>query len=146
LRKLILSFLAGTLFGLGLCVSQMIDPQKVIAFLDVSGNWDPSLAFVMIGALLVTVISFPLVLRRPSPFWGECFAVPATRKIDGPLITGSILFGIGWGLAGLCPGPAIAGLAYGMHKSIIFVLAMISGMIIYQIWSNWTISKSSQKE
>ena len=128
-----MAFLAGTLFGLGLCVSQMINPKKVIAFLDVSGNWDPSLALVMAGALFITTVSFRYILRRKTPLWNERFSVPTSQTIDGRLIAGAVLFGIGWGLAGFCPGPAIVSLAYGIHKSVVFVAAMIIGMVLYQL-------------
>ena len=112
------ALVSGVLFGVGLCVSRMIDPAKVLAFLDVTGNWDPTLAFVLLGALAVTVPVFPLVLRRESPLLASGFSLPTKREIDARLLGGAVLFGVGWGLAGLCPGPAIAALVTG-HLSIL---------------------------
>lgn len=102
--------LSGLLFGLGLAVSNMVNPQRVLAFLDIFGVWDPTLAFVMGGALLVTVPGFFLVLRRKQPLFSERFSLPLQANIDKSLILGALLFGLGWGLSGLCPGPAIAAL------------------------------------
>ena len=118
---------AGFVFGLGLAVSQMVNPAKVLGFLDVAGDWDPSLAFVMVGAIAVSFVAFRIVLRRPHPVLASGFRVPTSRDIDGRLIGGSALFGVGWGLVGLCPGPAIASLAYAMPQSAEFVVAMIAG-------------------
>jgi len=121
------AFLIGTLFGLGLSVSTMINPARVIGFLDVTGRWDPTLLFVMGGALLVTSLSFPLVLRRKAPVLGGQFALPSKSKIDCPLLIGAVIFGIGWGLAGFCPGPALAALASASPHVVLFVVAMIAG-------------------
>ncbi len=118
---------AGFVFGLGLAVSRMVDPAKVVGFLDVAGDWDPSLALVMVGAIAVSIVAFRMVLRRPHPVLSSGFQVPKPRDIDGRLIGGSALFGVGWGLVGLCPGPAIASLAYAMPQSVAFVAAMIAG-------------------
>ena len=118
---------AGFVFGLGLAVSRMVDPAKVVGFLDVAGDWDPSLALVMVGAIAVSFVAFRMVLRRPHPVLSSDFQVPKPRDIDGRLIGGSALFGVGWGLVGLCPGPAIASLAYAMPQSAAFVAAMIAG-------------------
>ena len=104
----LVALLAGLVFGLGLVISQMVNPAKVIAFLDLFGNWDPSLAFVMGAALIVTAIGYRLVWRRPRPVLAERFQVPGNRKLDARLAIGALLFGLGWGLVGLCPGPAIA--------------------------------------
>ncbi|MCR4336365.1 MAG: YeeE/YedE family protein [Candidatus Omnitrophica bacterium] len=127
------SFLAGIVMAWGLCISQMVNPAKVIAFLDIFGRWDPSLALVMVGALLVTTISFRLILRREKPVYEKQFFLPVKKEIDPKLIFGSILFGIGWGLSGFCPAPAIAGLAFGIKKSIVFVTFMLIGMILYKL-------------
>ena len=120
---------AGLLFGFGLCVSQMVNPAKVLGFLDIAGLWDPSLAFVMMGALGVAAIGFPRILSRPKPLLGVDFFIPPRSGIDAPLIVGAIIFGIGWGLVGFCPGPAIASLAYGLLKSWLFVAGMVAGML-----------------
>ncbi|KAA5803887.1 YeeE/YedE family protein [Alkalicaulis satelles] len=119
---------AGLLFGLGLVISGMINPAKVLNFLDVAGSWDPSLAFVMGGALAVTAIGYRLVLPRGKPLFAERFALPAARQLDPRLIGGAALFGIGWGLAGFCPGPALSAAALGMAEVYIFLAAMLAGM------------------
>jgi len=126
------SFLAGLLFGAGLTVSQMVNPQKVTDFLDFFGRWDPSLALVMAASLAVTGAFYRLILRRPRPLFAAEFHVPTTRTIDARLIGGSALFGVGWGLAGFCPGPAVASLAYGRSESLLFVTAMIAGMALWE--------------
>jgi uncharacterized membrane protein YedE/YeeE len=125
--KIISAFIAGTLFGLGLAISEMINPARVIGFLDVAGRWDPTLIFVMGGALLVTATIFPLILRRSRPFLAEQFHLPTNKEIDRPLILGAVIFGIGWGLAGFCPGPALAALASGSRAVALFVIAMVVG-------------------
>jgi uncharacterized membrane protein YedE/YeeE len=121
---------AGLLFGLGLAVSQMINPQKVQAFLDVTGDWDPSLALVMGGALAVTGIAFRFVLRRPGPVFGERFALPIGASIDLKLIAGAAIFGAGWGLAGYCPGPALASLSRPGVETVAFITAMLAGSML----------------
>jgi hypothetical protein len=130
--KNISGLLAGLVFGIGLTLSQMLNPAKVLAFLDILGNWDPSLAFVMGGALLVTAIGYRLVWQREKPAFADRFQVPGNRKIDTRLAIGAIMFGIGWGLVGLCPGPAIAALTIGGLPIIGFMAAMIAGMIAYE--------------
>jgi len=130
MRNLYSSFLAGALFGAGLAISQMVNPRKVTDFLDFFGRWDPSLALVMGGALVVTAISFRLILQRPHPLLDAEFHLPKARDLDRRLIGGSALFGVGWGLAGFCPGPAVASLAYGLPASVVFVVAMIAGMAV----------------
>ena len=131
------ALVAGLIFGLGLTVSQMINPEKVLAFLDVFGNWDPSLAFVMGGGLVVTAIGYRLAWRRNQPIFAEKFQVPGNRKIDARLAVGAILFGIGWGLAGLCPGPAISALTLGGPKIYIFLVAMAAGMGASEMLKSW---------
>ena len=121
---------SGILFGLGLAVSHMVDPAKVLGFLDIAGNWDPSLAFVMGGALLVTVAAFPQVLRRGKPLQAATFATPAASAVDRRLVAGAATFGIGWGLVGLCPGPAIASLAFLRLESVVFLVAMVGGVAL----------------
>ena len=127
MKLLVSAFFVGILFGLGLAVSEMTDPARIIGFLDVAGHWDPTLLFVMGGALLVTGVLFPLVLRRPRPVLADRFSLPTKTKIDTRLVIGAILFGIGWGLAGFCPGPALAALASGSSSVFWFVAAMIVG-------------------
>ncbi len=118
---------AGLLFGLGLAISQMINPQKVLNFLDVSGRWDPSLVFVMAAGVAVTLIAFRFVLRADAPLFHPQFHLPTRTDIDGSLVGGAALFGIGWGLAGYCPGPAIAALALGRLEPVIFIVALLIG-------------------
>jgi uncharacterized protein len=123
-------FFLGIIFAIGLTVSEMINPMRVIGFLDVAGHWDPTLLFVMAGALAVTVPLFPMILRRPSPRLAGQFSLPNKTRIDGPLILGAAIFGVGWGLAGFCPGPALAALASGSPAVILFVIAMVAGQWI----------------
>ncbi|MEW6636907.1 MAG: YeeE/YedE family protein [Actinomycetota bacterium] len=127
------ALLSGTIFGLGLAVSGMMNPAKVIGFLDVAGDWDPTLAFVMGGALLVTVPGYRLVLSRRRPVLERGFDLPKKNAVDGRLVGGAALFGVGWGLVGFCPGPAVAALATGLGPVLAFVAAMIAGMAIHRL-------------
>lgn len=124
------ALLAGTLFGAGLTVSQMINPRKVLAFLDLAGDWDPSLALTMGGALLVTAIGYRFVLRRPRPAFDEAFRVPAKSSVDLRLVSGAGLFGVGWGLGGYCPGPAVSAVALGTLEPWLFIAAMVAGGLL----------------
>ena len=125
--KNLIALICGTMFGAGLALSGMTDTAKVLGFLDIFGSWDPSLAFVMGSALTVTIIGFKLVFRRPKPLLDANFHLPAAKHIDINLIGGAILFGIGWGLYGLCPGPAIASIYYAELESATFLLSMVCG-------------------
>lgn len=131
----IVSFICGLLFGCGLTISNMINPTKIQNFLDFTGNWDPSLAFVMFSALAVTLIGYKLVLRKERPKLTENFFLPTIKSIDKPLILGSSLFGIGWGLAGYCPGPGITALGLGIMDAVYFVIGMVLSLFIYPIFS-----------
>lgn len=124
------SFISGLLFGLGLAVSNMLNPQRVLAFLDLFGTWDPTLAFVMGGALMVTIPGFFLAMRRSAPLFKRTFSLPTKTVIDKQLISGAILFGLGWGLAGLCPGPAIAALVSLNINILLFCVIMLAGWVI----------------
>lgn len=124
----VLAFVAGSLFGTGLLISGMTDTTKVQGWLDIFGNWDPTLAFVMGGAILPMFVAWRLTRGR-SPMVGGTFPTPARTELDRRLIVGSVLFGMGWGLAGLCPGPAMASLSYGGVGGLVFLIAMITGMI-----------------
>ncbi|MAL01593.1 YeeE/YedE family protein [Pusillimonas sp. DMV24BSW_D] len=129
----IFEFLIGLVFGLGLILSGMSDPSKVLGFLDLTGLWDPSLAFVMGGAILVGLVAFTLARKRTTTFLGGALKLPASTDIDKRLVIGSLTFGVGWGLAGYCPGPALVSLGSGQSKALIFVIAMLAGMAIYEI-------------
>jgi uncharacterized membrane protein YedE/YeeE len=131
--KIFMALLAGLLFGLGLILSGMADPSKVLGFLDLAGNWDPSLAFVMGGALLVGSLLFPFVTRRPKSVLGEAMRLPTATQIDRRLVLGGLTFGVGWGLAGYCPGPALASLAQGGSKPLLFFAAMLAGMTLFEV-------------
>ena len=124
------ALVSGILFGLGLSISAMINPARVIGFLDIAGHWDATLLFVMGGALFVSVPLYPLILRRREPLLDRQFFLPTKRDIDTPLILGAAIFGVGWGLGGFCPGPALAALATGSANVLLFVLAMIAGQLI----------------
>lgn len=128
---------AGFVFSIGLVISQMVNPQKVLGFLDLFDQWDPSLAFVMGGALLVTAIGYRLVVNSNAPVYAEKFHIPTNKMITLKLVVGSVLFGIGWGLAGLCPGPALAALSVGGLPVVVFLLSMFAGALVYQL----TLSK-----
>ncbi|CAM3792525.1 DUF6691 family protein [Litorimonas haliclonae] len=128
------TFFAGLLFGLGLTVSQMVNPEKVIAFLDIFGDWDPSLALVMGGALVVTLIGYRFVLKSAKPLFETKFCLPEKRDIDKRLIIGSGLFGVGWGLSGLCPGPALANFSFGGNNAIIFTTSMVATIAVFRIF------------
>jgi uncharacterized membrane protein YedE/YeeE len=133
-KRYVLSTLSGALFGIGLCVSGMTRPAKVLAFLDVTGRWDPSLAFVMLGAVAVHSIAYRIIRGRPTPLYAPEFFVPSRRTIDFKLIAGAALFGIGWGLAGYCPGPGIASLGAAAPTAVVFVLALIAGLFVTGKW------------
>lgn len=129
--RLLSIFACGLVFGLGLVISGMVNPSKVNGFLDLAGAWDPSLAFVMGGGLMVNAAFFHL-LKRPSPYFAEGFSLPSLRAVDRPLLIGAALFGVGWALAGLCPGPAIAGLAFASGEAVMFFVAMAVGLLAGQ--------------
>jgi uncharacterized protein len=124
----IAAFSSGLLFGLGLVVSRMIDPAKVLGFLDIAGEWDPSLAFVMLGALIVAALGYTAAKRMRRPLCAAAFAPPTATGVDRRLIGGALLFGVGWGLVGYCPGPALASIGFGGGRTLLFVAAMLIGM------------------
>jgi uncharacterized membrane protein YedE/YeeE len=129
--RTIVALFSGALFGLGLAVSGMTNPAKIIGFLDLAGEWDPTLAFVMGGALLVTIPAFRLILGRQRPILAGDFALPAKSTLDARLLGGAALFGVGWGLSGFCPGPAVAALVTGLAPVFAFGAAMMAGMVLY---------------
>lgn len=131
--QLVAALVAGLVFGLGLIVSGMTDPSKVIGFLDIAGAWDPSLAFVMGGAVLVGLVAFRVAKMRSKTLLGCPLRLPEATHIDRRLVLGGVAFGVGWGLAGYCPGPALASLATGGSKALIFTAAMVTGMVIFEV-------------
>jgi uncharacterized membrane protein YedE/YeeE len=131
--KTVISLLCGLVFGIGLSVSGMTNPAKVLGFLDVFGAWDPTLAFVMGGALVVSASGYAVVRRRDGSWFGDSFAIPTGRDLDRSLLGGATLFGVGWGLVGLCPGPALANLSRGSLDTLLFVVAMVTGVVGYRI-------------
>jgi uncharacterized membrane protein YedE/YeeE len=126
------SLFAGLLFGFGLIVSGMANPEKVLGFLDLAGLWDPSLAFVMGGAILVGLFAFTIAHKRTLSFLGLSMKLPTDRTIDRRLVIGSLMFGAGWGIAGFCPGPALVALGAGEVKAVVFVASMVTGMILFE--------------
>jgi len=130
-----LALVCGLVFGTGLAVSGMTNPAKVLAFLDVAGRWDPTLAFVMGGALLVSAAGYRLTRRRERAWLGDAFSIPSRQDLDPSLIGGATLFGVGWGLVGLCPGPALANLARGSFEIALFVAAMMAGVVGYRLFT-----------
>lgn len=125
------ALLSGLIFGLGLILSGMANPEKVLGFLDLAGLWDPSLAFVMGGAILVGLVAFTIARKRTLSFLGFDMKLPASTHIDSRLVVGSLMFGIGWGIAGFCPGPGLVALGAGELKAVVFVSSMVAGMGIY---------------
>lgn len=129
----VVAFTVGIAFALGLGIGGMTQPARVQAFLDVTGAWDPSLAFVMLGAVALYGAAFPAVMRRERPVFAATFGVPTRRDVDARLVGGALVFGVGWGLAGLCPGPALTALASGEPRVLLFVAAMVTGIAAHQL-------------
>jgi uncharacterized protein len=128
-RNIAAGLITGFLFGLGLCVASMTDPAVIQGFLDIAGDWNPTLVFVMAGGVVVTFVGYRMIFPRGRPLWAGKFLLPSASAIDRPLLVGAAIFGIGWGLAGYCPGPAVVSLASGRLEIFLFVLAMLVGMI-----------------
>ena len=128
------AFVAGLLFGIGLLLAGMADPAKVLAFLDLAGNWDPSLAFVMGGGIGAAIVPFTLARRRQASLAGCPMQLPTKRSADAPMIIGSLLFGAGWGIAGICPGPAVVVIGSGNFAILPFIIAMLAGMGLYRLY------------
>jgi uncharacterized membrane protein YedE/YeeE len=140
------AFVAGLVFGIGLLVSGMVNPAKVIGFLDLAGRWDPSLALVMVGAVAIGAIGFVIAGRRKTTFLGTPMLLPTTRTIDRRLVVGGAVFGVGWGLAGFCPGPALVALGIGHPKAIVFTAAMLAGMLAFECLERMRTSSSARLE
>jgi uncharacterized membrane protein YedE/YeeE len=131
--QIVMALLSGLVFGLGLVLSGMTDPSKVLGFLDLAGTWDPSLAFVMGGAIVVGFFAFRIAGGRTKALLGDPMRLPTATQIDRRLVMGGLAFGVGWGLAGFCPGPALASLGMGNGKALIFVVAMVAGMAVFEL-------------
>lgn len=136
MKRLLPFILAGLLFGAGLALSDMINPARVLAFLDVAGDWDPTLAFVMGGALIPSSMGYWIARRRRRPMMDSRFHVPEGGAVDRSLLAGAALFGAGWGLVGFCPGPALAALGYGLWQPWLFAAAMLAGMIVHKLYAD----------
>ncbi len=143
-RQILIALIAGILFGAGLAVSGMADPERVRAFLDIFGAWDPTLAFVMSGALLPMAVAWRVRAKLKRPLVAPNFDLPSTTKLDKNLLIGAALFGMGWGIAGLCPGPAIADFAVQPWPATIFVAAMFTGMILWRLQNYFSAKRSSR--
>ena len=147
--KMLVALFTGTLFGVGLSVSGMVNPAKVLGFLDVAGDWDPTLAFVMGGALLVTGPAIPVILGRPRPLLAAKFEVPTRKTLDARLLGGAAMFGVGWGLSGFCPGPAVAALVPaligGLPAVLAFTGSMVAGMFLYGLLTGNQARDTSQR-
>ncbi|MDX1435103.1 MAG: DUF6691 family protein [Gammaproteobacteria bacterium] len=133
MRHALAAALAGVLFGYGLSLSRMVDRHVVLGFLDVTGSWDPTLVFVLAGAVGVALVGYRVALRRARPVLAESFKVPTRRSVDVPLLLGAAVFGVGWGLAGYCPGPGIAASALGVANALVFLVSMLAGMMLYHL-------------
>jgi uncharacterized membrane protein YedE/YeeE len=144
--QVIMALIAGLIFGIGLIVSGMTDPSKVIGFLDLAGAWNPSLAFVMGGAILVGLVGFRLAGKRAKSLLGATMRLPTAAHIDRRLVLGGLAFGVGWGLAGFCPGPALASLATGAREPAIFTLAMLVGMGVFELLDRATLARTVRED
>lgn len=133
MNKILSSWVVGYIFAIGLGISGMTQPQKVIGFLDFFGNWDPSLVFVMLGSIVVHFVTYKIIRKRSSPLFSTEWHVPTKTKITNSLVIGSIMFGVGWGLAGFCPGPALVNVTSGQTSPLIFILGLVAGMYIFKV-------------
>ena len=134
MKLIMIALISGILFGAGLALSQMTNPDKVLNFLDISGNWDPSLIFVMVGALGVTSLLFRSILKRPRPLFDKSFYLSSKSVIDKPLIIGAAIFGMGWGVSGYCPGPSVAGLGLGNFEAVVMIGSIYLGFIAHRLY------------
>jgi len=135
MNKILSALLAGVIFGIGITLSGMVDPNKVVNFLDVTGNWDPSLMFVLGGAVITTGVAYRFIFAQDKPLFDEDFHLPTLLKVDSSLLLGSALFGVGWGLIGYCPGPAVASIGFRPEEPLIVVVSMLAGLLLYKATS-----------
>jgi|TARA_R110002096_G_scaffold246654_3_gene438887 uncharacterized membrane protein YedE/YeeE len=133
MSKILSALFAGSVFGVGLSLSAMVDPNKIINFLDITGHWDPSLLFVLGGAVMVTLVLYRFIFAQGKPVFDNDFQLPSVLKIDAKLLMGSSLFGIGWGLIGYCPGPVVASLGFGLEEPFIVVGSLLAGMLLHKV-------------
>lgn len=145
MRDILPGLAVGVIFGAGLALSDMVNPERVLAFLDVAGAWDPSLAYVLGGALIPSAIAYAAMRRMKRPVLEAQFGIPEGRGLDFNLVGGAVMFGVGWGLVGLCPGPAIAGLAFGRWELWLFAGAMLAGMLVHKIATQIQFFRSEQR-
>ena len=146
MTTIFIAFLSGLIFGIGLILSQMANPDKVLSFLDMTGPWDPSLAFVIIGAISIGIIAFTVAGRRGQTYLGSSISLPTSRVIDKRLVLGSLAFGIGWGMSGICPGPGLVLVGIGSPHGIVFVAAMLLGMIIFELLERYRTHQARQQD
>ncbi len=142
MNHLLISFASGLVFSAGLVIGGMTVPAKVVNFLDFAGNWDPSLAMVMVGAILVHSLVYRFARKRPAPLLASTFNIPTSRSVDRNLFAGALLFGMGWGLSGFCPGPALASVASGNSQTLVFVFSMLLGMLLHKLYASAAPSSS----
>lgn len=135
MKLIVTALISGILFGIGLALSQMTNPAKVLNFLDIAGNWDPSLILVMVGALAVTTLCFRQILKQPTPLFDKQFYLASKSAIDKPLLIGAAIFGIGWGISGYCPGPSVAGLGLGNFEAVVMVISIYAGIMAHRWYS-----------
>jgi len=135
MKLIVMSLISGILFGIGLTLSQMTNPDKVLNFLDIAGNWDPSLIFVMVGALTVTLLFFRKIIKRPTPLFDKEFYLSTKSVIDKPLLIGAAIFGMGWGISGYCPGPSVAGLGLGTSEAVVMIFSIYMGFIAHRLYN-----------
>jgi len=135
MKLIVMSLISGILFGIGLTLSQMTNPDKVLNFLDIAGNWDPSLIFVMVGALTVTLLFFRKIIKRPTPLFDKEFYLSSKSVIDKPLLIGAAIFGMGWGISGYCPGPSVAGLGLGTSEAVVMIFSIYMGFIAHRLYN-----------
>jgi len=149
MASIMVSFASGLIFGLGLIVSQMINPAKVLAFLDIFGSWDPSLAFVMAGAVASSAAGYIYARRRGRPVFAQQLEIPTRLHLEPRLLSGAAIFGLGWGLVGLCPGPALTILSLGLWQAFVFVAALLAGMVLFRFvpddWPQSTFSREPHR-
>jgi uncharacterized membrane protein YedE/YeeE len=146
MKRVLPGFVVGLLFGIGLALSDMINPARVLAFLDIAGHWDPTLVYVMVGAVIPSAVGYAISRRMQRPVLGREFRIPENRVVDPQLLAGAAIFGIGWGLVGFCPGPAFAALGFALWQPWVFVIAMLAGMVLFRLLDDWVLNPPADEE